>query len=306
MGHTCYQQFIHILCATKKLEPTIFEEFKETLYAYMSAIVKGLGGQCIAISGTPNHVHLLLNAPPNYSISELVGQIKACSSKWYRKQDTRSAIFGWTDGYLAFSVSPSSIDNVKQYFSQEERHHTEFSVQEEIVNFLKFHDIISDPKYLINTTYTRLIYHLVWSVKYRELLLGKSIQENLHQNIQNSLYEKKAKLHAIGNVADHIHLLIESPSKIATADLVVGLKVATTNMLRSMTPKLQSFSWQEGYGVFSVGKPAYESAVNYVKNQENHHRYVSFDHEWKQFLAGCKLEDATLQRVIETNALSIA
>lgn len=287
MGHTCYNQFVHIVCATKDLTPLIVEGSKESLYSYIASIVKGLRGQFLARSGTSDHIHLLLNIPPDYSVSDILRQIKSCSSKWYRQQDRDKFDFAWTEGYFAFTVSPDSLDNIKEYFLTENKRHETISVKDELIKFLNLQEILFNPQYVLNTTHARLIYHLIWSVKNRENLLDKSLQKDLHEQIKNEVKDAGGKLYAVGNVTDHIHLLVESPKNLATANLVLKLKTTTTNFLRTQSRKLREFSWQEGYGVFSVGKPALNAVMNYVNDQENHHRLYSFEDEWQR-IVGCR------------------
>lgn len=165
MAHVCYNQFIHILCATKNLEHSISEESRDPLYAYIGGIIKNSSGQCLAISGTANHIHLLINLPTSSSIAAFLCQVKACSSKWYSQQEKRPLSFAWGAGYLAFTVSPGAISSTKKYFSMDSKRHIAISVEDEILHFLKFQEVTFNPQYITTTTYTNLIYHLVWSVK---------------------------------------------------------------------------------------------------------------------------------------------
>ena len=284
MAHTCYNQFIHVICITKNLECSISDESQIPLYGYIGAIVKSLGGQLIARTGASNHIHMLLNIPTNLSISEFLNQIKSCTSKWYRQQNVEKSTFAWSEGYFAFTVSPSSIGNVKQYFSNESTRHLTCSTEEELSRFLDALSIAYNPQYITNTTYTRLMYHLIWTVKDRKLLLDKSFQLAVHEKIRHAIQEKGGKLHAIGNVYDHIHLLVECPSKVATADLVMNIKTISTHYIKTQDSKLHHFNWQEGYGVYSVGFPAFEAVAYYVNNQESHHQVHTFEDEWQQFL----------------------
>lgn len=279
MSHSINYQFIHLVWPTKNLYPLIAEDSKASLLDYLKGILKGLGGLLFAISGTSNHVHLLALIPTGLSVAELLQQIKASSSKWYREKECQHSIFGWNQGYSAFTVSPTSIDNVKQYLAAEEQRHNKLSFEDELLSFLKIQEIEFNPKFLTNTTYTRLIYHFVWSVKNREPILDTSLQAPLHQRIQQEVQKNGCKLYAIGNVADHIHILVECTSVISTASLVQSLKTTTTHLIKSQHRKFACFCWQEGYGVFSVGKPALEKVVNYVNNQEEHHSSSSFEQE---------------------------
>ncbi len=62
-----------------------------------------------------------------------------------------------------------------------------------------------------------------------------------------------------------------------------NLKTSTTHLIKSQDSRLAGFCWQEGYGVFSVGKPALEIVSNYVNHQENHHNIKTFEMEWEWF-----------------------
>lgn len=255
--------------------------------SYLFGILKGIGGRLLAGSSTSNHVHLLAHTPTDNSIAEFIRKIKSSSSKWYRETDNKHSTFGWNEGYSAFTVSPSSIDNVKQYMANEKDRHANSSFEDELLGFLRYQEIEFNPEFLTNTTHSRLIFHLVWSVKDREPALSSSIQIPLHQYIQHEIQNSGCKLLAIGNVSDHIHLLIESTTKITLSELVQNLKTKTSHLIKSHDKKLHTFSWQEGYGVFSVGKPALQTVKNYVNNQEHHHSNTTFDQEWN-WLKGMK------------------
>ncbi|MGZ3632745.1 MAG: IS200/IS605 family transposase [Parachlamydiaceae bacterium] len=280
MSHTYVNQFIHVLCPTKDLKDFISEDFRTLFYRYIGKIIGNNGGQCLSISGTPNHIHILLNLATNTSISAFLCKVKSNSSKWYRQ--SINPLFEWSSSYLAFTVSPSALNSTLKYFSDESNRHLKTIPQDEIVHFLNFQELDFQAQYLICSTHARLIYHLVWSVKNRMPMLEKSVQPLLHGKIKNVIESLGGKTYAVGNIADHIHILMECPKILATADLVANLKTSTTHLLKSESHKYKNFSWQEGYGVFSVGKPLLETCISYVDNQELHHATSSFDDEWKQ------------------------
>ena len=72
-------------------------------------------------------------------------------------------------------------------------------------------------------------------------------------------------------------------NKISTDILVQNLKTCTTHLIKSQGKNFNDFSWQNGYGVFSVGKSHLEIVSNYVNNQKEHHRVNSFEEEWNWF-----------------------
>lgn len=287
MSHTLCCQYVHIIFVTKALQPLIINETRESLYGYVTGIVKDIGGQLIDRAGTSDHVHLLINIPTQCSISDFVCKLKACSSKWYRQKGLDYQGFAWEDGYSAFTVSSDSISRVKQYFSTEEKRHIASSYQKELISFLKIHDIKFIPQYLINTTHVRLFYHLVWAVKNRDSLLLPSIKLMLHERIRQEVKDHGGQLYAIENVADHIHLFGEFSRNQNIANLVQRLKTVTTGLInKAQQNKMGRFEWQEGYGSFSVGMPAFETVVQYVKNQEVHHSNHTFEQEWSEILTG--------------------
>jgi putative transposase len=286
MPHTFSQQYIHIVFGTHDCKPLISERARSDLYAYMTGILKELGGSLLDRSGTENHLHLLVNAPTDRSVSEILNAIKSNSSKWYRARGLENKNFAWSEGYAAFTVSPDSIEKVVQYFSNEAERHLSITFETELSNFLQMHEIQFKPQFVTKTTYTQLLYHLVWSVKHRECILNQSLKPLLSEKIQKEIEEIRGKLIAVGNVSDHIHLLVECPQSKSIAAVVQRLKTSTTPLInKSLNMRTGEFHWQEGFGIFSVGRPALKNVTNYVINQEEHHRTISFEEEWKAMVA---------------------
>ena len=259
----------------------IVKDPKKPLLGYLSGILRKNGGMALANSEINNHIHLLANVPTDLSISELIRQIKSSTSKWYREDDLQS-FFAWNEGYSAFTVSPASIEKVKQYLLTEEDRHSKISFEDELIKLLNIQEIDFKQKYLTTTTYTKLFYHLVWSVKSRKSLLHPSFQGVLHEHMHQQLLKNQGKLHAVGSVVDHIHLLVECPANCTMAHLIQNLKTTSSHLIKSQSNMFKDFNWQEGYGIFSVGKSAFDPVCNYVKNQEDHHKQKSFEDEWNE------------------------
>ena len=92
------------------------------------------GIQVLAVGGTENHVHLLIAVPADAKLSDAVRTLKANSSRWVRET---SSLFGWQEGYGAFSVSPSQIERVKQYIGNQAEHHRSRSFEDEFLAMLQ-------------------------------------------------------------------------------------------------------------------------------------------------------------------------
>jgi REP element-mobilizing transposase RayT len=88
-------------------------------------------------------------------------------------------------------------------------------------------------------------------------------------------------VHAIGGMEDHIHLLLQIPPTLALAKAVVGIK---SNSSRWVNEEGIRFAWQQGYGAFSVSASVVPAVDRYVRNQQAHHRKMSFEQEFVALL----------------------
>jgi REP element-mobilizing transposase RayT len=96
--------------------------------------------------------------------------------------------------------------------------------------------------------------------------------------------------HRIGGMPDHVHLAIELSRTITIADLVKTLKTSSSKWIKHKQPDLKAFAWQRGYGVFSVGPTDKETLVEYIENQDMHHKKRNFQDEYLAFLKKYNIE----------------
>lgn len=88
----------------------------------------------------------------------------------------------------------------------------------------------------------------------------------------------------IGGVEDHVHILCLMPRTRTVADVVKETKRVSTRWLQEQDLTLTDFHWQSGYGVFSVSQSNVNAVMSYIRSQEEHHRKVSFQDEYRAFL----------------------
>lgn len=124
-------------------------ELRARLHPYLGGIVRQLNGVALLINGVADHVHILASLPPTAAPSEFVGKLKANSSKWIHETFPAERNFAWQSGYSAFSVSMSQKQGVLDYIAGQEEHHRKISFQEEILAFLKRHEIDFDERYVL-------------------------------------------------------------------------------------------------------------------------------------------------------------
>ncbi len=99
--------------------------------------------RALAVGGTENHVHMLIAIPADTALADAVRTLKANSSRLMRET---SRSFAWQEGYGAFSVSPSQLDRVKRYVTNQAAHHAGHSYEEEFIGMLQAANIRVEPK----------------------------------------------------------------------------------------------------------------------------------------------------------------
>ncbi len=134
------------------------------------------------------------------------------------------------------------------------------------------------------STYTQIIYQIVFTTKGKNGTLHKNQRENLFRYISRVLENKKCHLYRIGGIEDHIHIITHLHPTISLADLVKDIKMSSSLYIK--TQKLFPFfdGWQEGYGAFTYSIEAKDNLIEYVKNQEEHHKKKSFRDEYLELL----------------------
>lgn len=95
MAHTCTKLLYHCVFGTKGRRRLITEALRERLFPYISGIVKRLGGDLVACSGTEDHIHLLIELRADTSVAEAMRVVKANSSKWIHETFANQAGFAW-------------------------------------------------------------------------------------------------------------------------------------------------------------------------------------------------------------------
>jgi putative transposase len=148
MPNTYTQLYIQIVFAVKGRENLISKGNREELHKYITGIVQNRDQKLLSIFCMPDHVHLLISIKPTISISDLVRDIKAGSSKFINDSKWIQGKFNWQEGFGAFSYSKSQIDNVVKYILNQEEHHKKINFKDEYIDFLKKFEIEYNEKYL--------------------------------------------------------------------------------------------------------------------------------------------------------------
>ena len=106
--HSCLRY--HLVFSTKGRRLWIQDSWETRLYRYLGGIIRELGGVAEAIGGVADHVHLLANLKPTHCLADVLREIKSGSSRWIH-DEVHNRMFGWQDGYGAFTVGSSEVAN---------------------------------------------------------------------------------------------------------------------------------------------------------------------------------------------------
>jgi len=129
-----------------------------------------------------------------------------------------------------------------------------------------------------------LLVHVVFSTKDRLPFLSISVQSTLHAYLATVSRNADCECYRVGGVSDHVHLALRLSRTMTMAKLIELLNTSSSKWLKAQSPELGFFSWQRGYGAFSVGPSDLEALRRYIDGQEEHHRNRTFQEEYLGFL----------------------
>jgi len=129
------------------------------------------------------------------------------------------------------------------------------------------------------STYTQIIFQIVFSTKNRERTLSAENRNELFKYIWGILKNKKCHLYRINGIEDHLHIITHVHPTIALAYLVKDIKLASSAFIKKENLFPNFNGWQDGYAAFTYSIDAKDNLIEYVKNQVEHHRNVTFKEE---------------------------
>jgi REP-associated tyrosine transposase len=134
------------------------------------------------------------------------------------------------------------------------------------------------------STYTQILYQLVFSTKGREKTLIETGQEKLCRYITGVLKNKVCHLYRINALEDHIHIATHIHSSIALANLIKDIKLSASDLIKEKRLFPRFAGWQTGYGAFTYSISAKENLIQYIMNQKEHHKKITFREEFIKLL----------------------
>jgi len=131
---------------------------------------------------------------------------------------------------------------------------------------------------------SKVLLHVVFSTKNREKSIPRHLRTALHVYLAGVCRARGAEAFRIGGTNDHVHIACSLPRTLTMAKLVEEIKKPSSIWMKGQEGGTPDFSWQSGYGIFSLGQSQLQTLLQYIDNQEEHHQTKSFKEELLELL----------------------
>lgn len=136
MAQSLARLWTYLIFSTKERYPFLSDpSVRADMHSYLGTVLRTHDCPTLVVGGTEDHVHALFALSRNYSIANIVKEVKRTSSSWIKTVERRYAKFHWQSGYGAFSVSQSHVAQVERYIMTQEQHHRRKKFQDEFRAF---------------------------------------------------------------------------------------------------------------------------------------------------------------------------
>ena len=148
MGHSFTSSLYHCAFSTKDRRPCITADLQSRLWPYLGGIARDNRMTALAVGGVEDHAHILLSLPSTMAVAKALQLLKCGSSLWVHQTFPAQTDFGWQEGYGAFSLGISQLEETKRYIESQAEHHRKTTFQDEFRAFLKRHGMDWDERYV--------------------------------------------------------------------------------------------------------------------------------------------------------------
>jgi REP element-mobilizing transposase RayT len=146
-----YTQILYqLIFRTKRSEPTLIKSGRQTLYNYLSGVLKNKKCFCYQIGGVEDHLHIIFSLHPSVSLAKLVQDLKVSSNKMIKEKHVFANFDCWAAGYSAFTYNVEARYNLIKYVQRQEVHHAKENFETELRELYKEHGIEIDENFFLN------------------------------------------------------------------------------------------------------------------------------------------------------------
>ena len=133
-------------------------------------------------------------------------------------------------------------------------------------------------------SFTKSVYHIVFGTKNRKPIIDIEYEKLVYKLLYDIINNLGGHTYRIGGMPDHIHILVDITSNNSLSEFVKTLKQKSSYVIKRMPQFPKWDGWEEGYGAFTYSNREIQSVVNYISNQKEHHKKVSFIEEYRNWL----------------------
>ena len=135
---------------------------------------------------------------------------------------------------------------------------------------------------------SKILLHLVFSTKRRRPSIPQDLCADLHAYLAGAVRALGGEAYRVGGTENHVHLACSLPRTLTVSKLVEQIKKSSSAWIKTRDTRCHGFSWQAGYGAFSVSESRIPEVRRHIENQEEHHRTMTFQEEFRKL---CKLHN---------------
>lgn len=137
---------------------------------------------------------------------------------------------------------------------------------------------------------SKILLHIVFSTKNRRDSIPENISSELHAYLAGACRGQGSEAFRVGGTANHVHIACTLPRTLDVSKLIENIKKSSSIWIKQKDKKCQFFSWQAGYGVFSLGASQLKDVMKYIDNQREHHKKKTFRQEFLDILEKYEVE----------------
>ena len=130
--------FVHVICCVRGRESLLSAPVRRVLFAHLQKESEGKGVRIVAVGGTEDHAHCLLELMATQNLAQVVRAIRVSAADWLNETRLVAREFAWEEDYFAYSVSPSGVRQVVDYIHRQDEYHKTKTLESELEIFRSF------------------------------------------------------------------------------------------------------------------------------------------------------------------------
>ena len=150
MANTYFQMYVQTVFPVKYRKALLHESWKREVFAVLANLIQESGCKAFIVNGMEDHVHCFFGLKPSLTVSDIMKNVKAKSSKWLNETGYLDHRFAWQPGFGSFTYSHSHVDSVFNYILNQEKHHKKLSFREEYTKMLHKFNVDFDERYIFH------------------------------------------------------------------------------------------------------------------------------------------------------------